>query len=318
MKKFISALAQALVVIIIITMSGARAENFKEDKNAKYAMVVLSDLHVTDKIYDAEKKVIDTVNGWRGVDSVAVLGDICNDTGSDESFRLAEKLLKELKPVKYCITGNHDYLYGEKKIVLFKKKRAPEQVKIEKLNRFKKAFGRDPIYYSIKEAGYLLVFLSADELNGKYLVTISDRQIEWLKDTLSKNKTLPTIIFAHAPLKGSYTILSTVMTKNNSSLQPADTIDEILKKNGQVFMWVAGHLHISASMPEFDSAVNTVDGRVTVIHNSRLSGGHNRLNVLILSPGYVTVRTFDCKSKTWLEKYERKIYCAKKSENVSK
>lgn len=309
MIKFISALTLVFAVTTMAAAGSARAENLKEDKNAGYAMVVLSDLHVSGKIYDAEKKVIDMINGWQGVDSVAVLGDICRDVGSEDEFKLAEKLLKGLKPVKYCITGNHDYLYSDKKVLFVKKNRAPERIEAEKLDMFKKAFGRDPLYYSVKEAGYLLVFLSADAKNEKYLVTISDKQIEWLKDTLSKNKSLPTIIFAHAPLKKSYTVLSTVLTKNHSSLQPADRIDEILKKNGQVFMWVAGHLHISPRMWEFNARVNTVDGRVTVIHNSRLSGGRNWLNVLILSPGYVTVRTFDCKKGVWISKHERKIYC---------
>ena len=53
---------------------------------------------------------------------------------------------------------------------------------------------------------------------------------------------------------------------------PAGKIREILLKNKQVFMWVAGHLHIAAPSKSFNSEINLYEKQVWVIHNADMNG----------------------------------------------
>ncbi len=56
-----------------------------------YQLVVFGDPHLPGKRLDRKEAVVATVNSWTEADAVAVLGDICEDTGSSEEYAAAKQ-----------------------------------------------------------------------------------------------------------------------------------------------------------------------------------------------------------------------------------
>lgn len=270
----------------------------------KYEMALLADLHICDSNLKAVTDVISTINGM-GVDSTAILGDSCKEVATEKEFDLAIKTIRKLNGKVYAVTGNHDCIYedqknGDKKI------RAGASVKKRKLERFREAFGQKSNYFAKKANGYLLVFLSADALDGKHLVTLSDGALNWLEHTLEENKKTPTIVFCHAPLEDTFKAGEKLGMKG-SSVQPAGKVENILRKNRQVFLWASGHIHARPGGKNFQSSSNLWKNQIMVIHNSNVNNQARFFNKLTLMPDHVLVRTYDAGKNKWLSKFDRRI-----------
>jgi len=283
--------------------SSALEKQAVKDKD-KYEMALLADLHICASNLKSVTEVIAAVNGM-SVDSTALLGDICKEIATEKEFNLAITTVKKLKGKIYSITGNHDCIYDDRKDG-DKKIRASAAVKKSKLERFAKAFGQKSNYFSHKANGYLLIFLSADALNAKYIVTLSQETLDWLEKTLEDNKKMPAVIFCHAPLENSFKP-SEKLGMAHSSAQPADKIEKILKKNKQVFLWVSGHVHAKPSSKNFDAPSNFWKNQVRVIHNPNINKDAKFFNRLTLGPKYALVRTYDVSKNKWVTKFDRKI-----------
>jgi Icc protein len=291
------------------------------DGNSYYHIVVLSDLHLPGRNLESKEKAIDYVNSWSDVHLVVLLGDICDRRGTEEEYRFAKKFLSRLRKPYYPITGNHDYLYEQDAFVRGKRKGFPEERAI-KLKRFKETFGLKEIYYSKRLRHYLLVFLSIDSLYSNYHTEISQKQLEWFAAELNRNKTVPTIVFYHAPLKGTLTGSNIVALFNHFfAAQPADTIKKIIKSNPQVFLWVSGHTHTAPENINYTHNVNLYEGRVLNVHNADMDGRsfvshaglgvgtHDNIwtNSLFLYPDRVVIKTYDQKKGYWLEDKTREV-----------
>lgn len=274
-----------------------------KEKN-KYEMGLLADLHICDTNLKAVNEVIAAINGM-GVDSTAILGDSCKEIGTEKEFDLAIKTIRKLKGKIFAVTGNHDCIYADHKNG-DKKVRASAAVKKHKLERFREAFGQKSNYFAQKANGYLLIFLSADALDAKPLVTLSGGALKWLENTLSQNKELPTIIFCHAPLENTFKA-GEKLGMRGSSAQPADKLEDILKANKQVFMWASGHVHIKPSGKHYNSPANLWKNQVRVIHNGNINNEARSFNTLTLTPEYVIVRTYNASKNEWLKKFERRV-----------
>ncbi len=272
-------------------------------KAENYELAIITDLHVNAKDYDAKEKVIKILNGWSNIDAVAILGDISQQIASPSEFARSKKFLDGLHHKKYCVTGNHDYIYEDKLKENGKKDRGEPKEKKEKLERFMKAYGLKSPHYAVKAGGYLLVFLCADELDGKHIVTLSDNALDWLDKTLDKNRSVPTIIFCHAPLEGSLEKVGELGT--GSFVHPAGRVEKILEAHEQVFMWASGHTHTKPGSENFMSSSNFWKKQIHVVHNPNLTEKGGWINTLTLMPDHVIVKTYDCQKKEWLKKYER-------------
>jgi len=270
-------------------------------------MAVLSDIHISEDTYNSKEKVVKMLNECNDIDSLAVLGDLSHEVGNSKDYELASKLFKNFNRLKYFITGNHDYLYENYKDKNGKKIRSAKMTRLLKLNCFKKTFDETSLYFSKKIQNYLFVFLSVDAMEARYIATLSNAQLEWLSNILSKNKNVPSVIFCHAPLYGSFGRAPKNMSINNSVIQPIDKIDEIIKDNPQVFMWVSGHMHIKPTAKDYNSPVNVYENQVICIHNSSMSNSKNWVNTLTLNSNYIFVKTYDCKNNKWLTDLERKV-----------
>ncbi|HNY12041.1 MAG TPA: SH3 domain-containing protein, partial [Candidatus Wallbacteria bacterium] len=274
-------------------------------KADKYELAIITDLHVNVKDYDAKEKVLKILNGWSNIDAVAILGDISQQIASPAEFERSKKFLEGLHHKKYCITGNHDYIYEDKLNDDGKKERASASVKKAKLERFMKAYGLKSPHYAVKASGYLLIFLCADKLDGKYIVSLSDNAVEWLEKTLDKNRNTPTMIFCHAPLEGSLAKVGEL--GDHAFAHPAGRIEKILKANDQVFLWGAGHTHTKPGSKNFKASQNFWNKQVHVVLSPDLTEKGGWINTLTLMPDYVILKTYDCDKKEWLKKYERKF-----------
>jgi hypothetical protein len=206
-------------------------------------------------------------------------------------------------------------------------KEVSPEVRSKKLERFKETFGLPEIFYSRRAGDYLLVFLTSDGLYNNNYCEMSDRQLDWFSKELRDNRDTPTIVFYHAPLEGTYSSVSITQNKSSDSYnaEPADKIRAILKDNPQVFLWLAGHLHLAPQNKDFKSKQNFYDNRVMVVHCSDMNGSsimtendrkgtrHNNLwsNSLFLYPDLVVVRNYDHRQGFWMKDLDRVVFINK-------
>jgi 3',5'-cyclic-AMP phosphodiesterase len=172
-------------------------------------------------------------------------------------------------------------------------------------------------------AGYLLVFLTPDHLVSNNYAEMTEETLAWFESELARKPAIPTIVFFHAPLRGTYRSekVAQATTPDSYDAEPAGRIREILLKNPQVFLWVAGHLHLAPPCRSFASSINVYENRVRVIHNADWDGDslfsddatkatcHDTIwtNSLFLHASRVVVRTYDHKQGRWLAELDRTI-----------
>jgi 3',5'-cyclic AMP phosphodiesterase CpdA len=255
----------------------------------------------------AKQAVLRTINGWAEVDRVVVLGDICEDRGTAEEYAFARQFFTALSTPTQFLVGNHDYIYEDATNAKGGRIRGSPAARAAKLQRFKATFGLDEVYTSRRIGNYLLVFLSADHLLSPHLAQISARQLDWLRAELRRHGTTPTVIFFHAPLRGTLLDFNDRVNKDDYVAQPHAELRELLLRNRQVFLWVAGHMHVSASNESYRSAVNLFEGQVTAVHVTDMQRERIWTTSLFFFPDRVAVKTFDHLKGAWVEDLERTV-----------
>jgi 3',5'-cyclic-AMP phosphodiesterase len=283
-------------------------------------IVVLADLHLTEKRLASTDRVVETVNAWPDVTLAVILGDIVEETGTPEDYERTKRFVSEIKIPVCGVNGNHDTAY-EDVLKNGKKVRASTPVRKAKLQRFKDLFSLPEAYYSRKMDPYLLVFLPIDDPGSGHLCEVSGKTLDWFEEELKKNKTSPTIVFFHAPLKGTLRSENQYAEEDDFIAQPHRRIRKILSDNPQVFLWVSGHTHTAPTNARFKDKVNLYENRVMNIHNPNINGnsflsekdlkarkhGNTWTNSLFLHPDKVVVKTYDHKQKEWMEDLTREI-----------
>ncbi|HEY9069496.1 MAG TPA: metallophosphoesterase [Candidatus Ozemobacteraceae bacterium] len=269
------------------------------DLSSDVTIAVASDLHVRDANLKANRRLVEAVNRLPQVSFVAITGDLCDKIGTEEEYQRLEKLLAGFEDPLLAVPGNHDFMYRDYFNKNGDKIRGTPEGKRAKLERFCKALKLKSVRYARKMGGHLLVFLPTDELDSKPLTELSEATMKFFRETLAANPKMPTIVFCHAPLAKSYE-----RETNLGVLQPENRIRELLKDNPQVFLWVAGHLHIRAGQKDFHSDANKV-GNVTGIHVSAVTGDTPWIRVLKLTPEAAVVRTYNVETKKFIPAYER-------------
>lgn len=296
------------------TLTKSMANVAIDTNNSYQQIVILSDTHLPGENLSVKEKVVETINSWEDTDMVVVLGDIVATSGTVDEYIFAKRFLDGLNKPYRVIGGNHDYIYNDSFLINEETgchfKETCSEVRKEKLELFRRTWSLKEIFYSERMGDYLLVFLTADGLFTNNYTEMSFRQLQWLDAELERNKELPTIIFFHGPLKGSYASKRISKTNPDSNdAEPAGIIKEILIKNKQVFLWVAGHKHIRASDEDFDSSINLYENQVWVIHNPTLEHSKNQdkiwTNSLFLYSDRVEIRTYDHIQEQWLKTLDR-------------
>jgi len=265
-------------------------------------LAVMADLHAKPESLPILQKAVARVNSLKDIFALAIVGDLCSQLGTNAEYEVLRRGLKDLSVPAYAVPGNHDVLYKDN-LVNGEKKRGTPAEKKYKHGLFKKTLNLKSLYYAKKAGGHLLVFLPNDSLSAIPCVLPSDDAFEFLRKTLRENRDIPTIIFCHAPLAGSYGDKKT-MPPLQANAQPARKIQKILKDNPQVYLWFAGHLHITPSQKYFNCNENKVGG-VTVIHVPPSQIHNSWVQTVRLSPKGATVRTLDVRTGKYLKKHTR-------------
>jgi Icc protein len=308
-----------LLICLLISVLLGTEEGISQNKEASHHIVLLSDPHLPGKNLPLKQQVVENINSWTDVDSVIVSGDICEESGTVKEYESAKRFLSKIKPF-YPIAGNRDHLY-EDKSPGEKFRRASESVRKKKLERFKETFSLANAFYSIEKNDYLLIFLSPDHPTSNNRSHITEEQLNWLKSQLARYKSKPTIIFFHAPLKGTLTGNNQDAHDPADMAQPIPEIRQLIMDNPQIFLWFSGHTHLVPTNSNFNHPVNVYEKRVLNIHNPDMSGdsylketdvkskAHDDMwtNSLFLFSSKVVVKTYDHKKGTWIESLTRKI-----------
>lgn len=309
-------------VLFLLATGQAQGAEVKPAVNGRdYSrLVVFSDLHLPGRLLSEKGKAVDTVNGWDDVDGIAVTGDIMARRGTEAEYAVAKKFCSRFKKPVYPIVGNHDYIYVEGPDG--KTLQGSPPARQAKLGLFQETFGLPALNYEKRFGRYRCLFVSADDLESKFLTQMSSKTLAWLQDELRRHPDSPTIIFFHAPLQGTIQSTNEISDDPKFYAQPADRLRELLRKHPQVFMWVAGHTHIAPTNARFaDMEINLYDGRVHQVHCGDMDGRsylseqnvtfttHDTIwsNSLFLYSDKVVVKTYDHKTGAWLEKLTREF-----------
>jgi 3',5'-cyclic-AMP phosphodiesterase len=303
MKKSLS----ILLVFFWIVSPGLADSAAAPGEQRPYGIALIGDPHLPGKNLPSKEKVIRTINGWTDIDRVVVLGDICKETGTTGEYAIAKKFFDGLQKPLRLVAGNHDIIYEDDANMEGRKVRASAATRRKKLARFAETFRMKELYSAERLGNYLLVYLSPDDLETDLLVKLSEERVAWLGRELAGHRDAPTIIFYHAPLAGTLHPYNERVNAPSFIAQPADRLGELLRANPQVFLWVAGHMHVPATNESYNSPVNVYEKWVTVIHNTDLERKRPWTNVLYLYPEKVVVRTYEHWQESWLPDMERTI-----------
>jgi 3',5'-cyclic-AMP phosphodiesterase len=286
-----------------------------------FRIVVLGDPHLPfkgslhtdpvkqEKVMAAKNKMLEDVNSWDDVGLVAVVGDVVGETGTKAEYDYVRDYFGKFNKPIAAVMGNHDYIYSETKNAQGYFSWGPPEMRERKIQTFKDVFQLNSVYYTREVGDYLLVFLSPDMTkDNQYMTQISTRQLDWLAATLKKNQKKPTLLFFHAPLKGTaFETDSKDVDKPQFIVQPEAKIEELIRQNTQIMAWVSGHVHLSPLKPGFHADVNLYAGRVANIHNTDMDRERIWTRSLFLYQDKVIVKTFNHVSKTWEDDKERVI-----------
>ena len=287
-----------------------------------YHIVILGDPHLPGRNLETKEGVIDTINGWDDIDEVIVVGDVCKTTGTAEEYQQVARFFSRLRKKLTVVNGNHDYAFATKgsDSAHHKFQMAGAEERKKKLDRFKKTFGLDSLYRSRREWGYKFLFLSLDSLTSPYYATLSEDQLAWIDETLQANPKEPTIVFCHSPLWGR-AVLQMQPAMVHFVTQPVEALESIIPRHKQLFLWVAGHVHLGIHNKYANGPLNIFAKQVRTINNCDLDGrsilqGVN-INLelhddiwtksLFLHPDKVVIKVFDHKAVKWLDEYQETI-----------
>ena len=218
-----------------------------------FGIALIGDPHLPGSNVPVKEALLRTIDGWDDIDRVVVLGDICKETGTPAEYAFAKKFFAGLhKPTRF-IVGNHDFIYDDETTVEGRKVRALAAGRRAKLDRFAETFGMKRIYGAEKLGSYRLVYLSTDHPESGHLAEISDEQFAWLKEELAGHRDEPTIVFFHAPLAGTLKTYNNHANTPSFVAQPAGPLHDLIRENRQLFLWVAGHMHVPATNESYSS-----------------------------------------------------------------
>jgi 3',5'-cyclic-AMP phosphodiesterase len=258
-------------------------------------IVVLGDPHYPGTNPEMKNAVIASINDWPDVELVVILGDLTEKAGRASEYEVSGTYINKLKKPRALIVGNHDYIYEDELIGGAGLVLANASTRSAKLERFKSTFGMETLYYSMPMDGYLLIFLSTDHLKSRNFAEISSAQLTWFRAELAKNRSIPTIVFFHAPLQGTLASYDTP----NFVAKPDDLIEHALSENPQVFLWVSGHVHITARNAEFQIGDKLFLGRVRDIPCADMNHWTIWTTSLYLYPDRVVVRAWNHRWGFW-------------------
>ena len=208
---------------VIFSCTNSKVNKQKEEISS-ISFGICTDVHLN-VIHDATRRIqvfVDDMNS-RKTDFIIEMGDFCYPDSTSDEFL---SVYNSFKNDKYFVLGNHDKDNGV----------TWEQTK--------KYFGMPASYYSFDKNGFHFIILNGNELTdtltNNYPRSISDKQLNWLKNDLAKTEK-KTVVFVHQSLFDSHGVIN------------QDTVRNILNKQlttdgkNKVLACFNGHSHVDAA-----------------------------------------------------------------------
>lgn len=200
-------------------------------------IIAIGDPHLPGRMIEQKRNVINWVNEQPAVDLVVSLGDVCSTFGTESEYAFAADFFSRLKAPFITLLGNHDNFYSDHGFI-----RASKAERLIKIDRFRRAFPAQQLYF-VKELNKIrLFFLALDGIESDYYSAISATQTDWFEAELAKFPHKTTIVFCHAPL-WSEEVLQYFPPAINYIVQPAGRFKQIVTANRQIKLWLSGHVH---------------------------------------------------------------------------
>lgn len=227
---------------------------------SKCRLIIFSDIHYIDKESDEKDvkikrkltqyavdildKLIDKIN-LEKPDLSICLGDLIQDTFNHdkdiENYTFIWNKLKKIQVLFYSVLGNHDL------------RTVNSRKELEEIMEYKNAT------FSFDLNNYHFIILSTDirddygrKDGGIYKSgCMSQKEISWLKEDLSKNK-LPYLIFTHFGLAEDKQIGNYWFEKNpeNGLMVNRKEVKEIIKEDKNIIAIFSGHQHWTKQLKE--------------------------------------------------------------------
>ena len=270
--------------------------------------------------------MVETFNQWDDIDEIAIVGDLCERTGTAAEFEVAKDFVSRIRKPLELINGNHDYVFEDYDPETQHYTLSQFEDRKRKLNRFRNAFGAlsHRKIVTVKSQGqsypYHLIYLGIDSLTSEYYACLSKRTLWWFNNALKRYPQIPTIVFCHSPLWGR-AVLAMNEDLAHVTTQPIDELRRIVKENKQLFLWVAGHAHIGVNHSLATGFLNTFCGQVYTVNNCDINGlsilsgvgvnleYHSNIwtKSLILYPERIEIKVYDHNSETYIDSKDQQI-----------
>jgi 3',5'-cyclic AMP phosphodiesterase CpdA len=247
MKKLISYLVVAKIVILGLALSFTGCKEEKKDKDL-FSVVFMTDIHLTYESNAVEgfKQALDTINKLNP-DFIITGGDLIMDAlgqsfgRADSLYNLYQETIKNTDIPVYNTMGNHE-IYG-----IYKNRSGADTSNPEYGEKmFEKRIG--PSYYSISHKGWKFMILNSieDTKKDRYIGLIDSAQVSWIKEELKKTDPgTPIVLSTHIPLITAMTqryIGSTVPTDSGTVVYNSlEVLDLFADHNLKLVL--QGHLH---------------------------------------------------------------------------
>ena len=234
MKKL---LKDCLYILFVITIMFFISDLPSFSRTLKFAQV--SDIHYSlvrdDNNYKLLSKTkplledaISQINSHKNIKFVMITGDGIDQPNKESLYSLIDDL-NTLNSPWYFVLGNHDtttsgYLNKDNFIKILQEKNP--------------AYKFDLPYYTFKpQTGYRVIVLDGAKNKGiSSHGNISQEQLKWLDEILSKSKRDTVLIFIHFPLIPPFDSKSHELTN-------ADELSSVLKKYNMPIAIFSGHYH---------------------------------------------------------------------------
>jgi len=257
-REFLKRTALAGVVTSIVpNWLHAKAVDVPLSKSKKRALRIahITDVHMLDQT-NAEKcfaRVLREINAMKDKpDLIINTGDSVMDE-NHQTLQTVEtrwaawnKIAKAENALSiYSALGNHDVWYGPDETLdaeYKKDKRYGKQWAIQELKLPNR-------YYAFEKNGWK--FIALDSINGENGYQLDDEQFAWLEKELSKNSSMPVLVYNHVPILSMGALLYHTKRKPLDEVTfPAgdmhndhQRLKDLFFRNKQVKLALSGHVH---------------------------------------------------------------------------
>ena len=224
--------------------------------NTDLAFAVIGDVHENVDNFQLVINDLYTINNQ--MDALVLNGDTV-DQGIEEQYDSVKKVLsknKDLLPKTIIKNiGNHEFFDYSIEV------NSPQQVQMF-INRYLEFSGEDKVYHDTWVNDYHFISLGSEDGNSETLnsitASVSEEQLNWLKETLTENyqKGKPIFVFLHQPLNNG----------NGSwvGVVQSDKISEILSQYSEVIIF-SSHTH-----RDLDDSSVVLNQPFTMIHTGAI------------------------------------------------